>query len=202
MTGTFKENGFTMEGWSYTNDGAIHLDDSPSEPWKDSVVISRGHRFDAQRLDIVGLGSLLYYEVLDPETSITIDLIDQVAYPNVLVQGIRDGSLVAETRFYADEFPSYTLSSAFEQLDSLIVSAIDPFAPAVASYLLAFEANLASLYPGMTYRKDCFDYPCGHFDLDAVEVNPTPIPGALVLMLSAILGGGIARRFMNKERVA
>jgi hypothetical protein len=197
--GNFGESGFQMAGWSYTNDGMIHVVDSTVAPWNSSVVLSGSGRFDVSSLNIVGHGSLLYYEVLEPTNFFFLDLIDQVAYPNVLVEGIRDGEVVAETRFYADESYTHTLSQDFKRLDSLFISAVGPFDPAVSGYLAEFEAGLESLYPGSTFRRDCFDFPCGQFDLDAIEVSPVPIPASLLLVLSAVFLGGIARKLSRNE---
>jgi hypothetical protein len=198
--GVFVESGFTIVGAWYNTAGAIHLDDSGTS-FEDKAVISGSKRFDALCLHILGIESSTWYEIEDPAIVDGPYPIVRVDYPNVLVRGIRDSSIVAEARFAADSDINYTLSPEFTRLDSLIVSTIAPNDPALAAYFSAFESNLEALYPGSTYRMDCA-YPCRHFDFDAIEVHPTPIPGAFVLILSALIGGGITRRLMAKQRAA
>lgn len=197
--GVFMESGFSILGYGYLTPSSIHLDDASVGPWKSKATISSPKRFDALSVNILGYEPSLYYEILDPVTGNEVTILERVAYPNVLVQGIRDSAIVAEARYVDGEFPTYTLSSDFSRLDSLIIHSVHAEDPVLASYFSAFESNLESLYPGMTAVMGYCGNPCSHFDLDSVEVNPTPIPGALILMLSAVLGGGITRRFMSRK---
>lgn len=195
--GIFTESGFTISGMTYYRPSAIHLDDSGTG-FDDRAVITGSKRFDAVSLHIFGYENSGWYDILDPSIDGPYPNVT-IVYPNVLVRGIRDSAIVAETRFTANSEINYTLSSDFSRLDSLIVYVRDPSDPALASYISAFESSLELLYPGIPFEQIC-DNPCSHFDLDSVEVNPTPIPGALVLMLSAVLGGGITRRFLFRGR--
>lgn len=193
--GTFFESGFTVNGYYFDTPGMIHLDDTG--PFSDSIDITGPKRFHAFKLRIQGMQIPTWYMIDDAANTL-----EYIVYPNVLVQGVRDGSVVAETRFTANNGElRYNLSSEFRHLDSLIISARGPDDPALVNYFSAFEANLDALYPGLPYERGCND-PCSHFDVDSVEVTPTPIPGALVLMLSAALGGGVARRLISKRRIS
>jgi hypothetical protein len=210
--GVFAESGFTTEGFSYMTTGAIHLNDTG--PYRHNAIISGSKRFDALSLSLIGYEYSSWYYVIDPTTGEYLSEIDPVwgipredlahfVHPNVLVQGVRDSSIVAEARFSAAPgAANYTLSPDFNRLDSLIVTAASPDDPGLASFFLEAEASLALLYPGMVFQRDCDFSPCSQFDFDGLEVHPTPIPGGLVLMLSAVIGGGITRRLMARERTA
>jgi hypothetical protein len=215
--GFFTESGFTIDGFSSPppggvgSAGAIHMDDSGADRRNRETVVLGSKRFDALSMRIIAGDDRPWYTATDPTTGEYLYRIDPVTgyrredierfdYPNLLVQGVRDGAIVAETRFSVVTGASnYTLPSDFTRLDSLILKARTIEDPALAGFFQELEASLALRYPGMILENDCY-YPCRHFDFDALEVHPTPLPGALVLMLSAILGGGITRRFMTRER--
>jgi hypothetical protein len=208
--GVFTESGFTTEGFSYMTTGAIHLDDTG--PYRHNAIISGSKRFDALSLSLLGYEYSSWYEIFDPTTGeylsgihpvwgFPMQVTEHFVHPNVLVQGVRDSSIVAEARFSAAPgAANYTLSPDFNRLDSLIVTAASPDDPGLASFFLEAEASLALLYPGMVFQRDCDWSPCSHFEFDGLEVHATPLPGGLVLMLSAVIGGGITRRLMAKKR--
>ena len=88
-------------------------------------------------------------------------------YDNVLVQGYRNGALVAEDQFYAGDNPNTHLFSAqFLDLDLLVIGALLPNFPVVGG--------------------DCIDFPCGHFNIDNVELSAVPLPAALPLYSAAL----------------
>jgi hypothetical protein len=190
---TFTESGYTIDGFSYDTPGEIHLDDTVGAYYQNDAIISGSKRFNALSLHIQGHPFDSWYEIHGPYDE------EYFTYPNVLVQGIRDNSIVAEARFTAEVGDkNYFLSPEFTGLDRLMIVAARTKDPGLASYFDAIEANLESLYPGVGYTIRCGG-PCSHFNLDSVTVSPVPVPGALVLMLSAVMGGGITRRLMKKK---
>ncbi len=154
-------SGFTVGNCPgfYGSPGTIHLDDSGTS-FPSFVTFSAPLPFDAAAIEIEGLGSDF------------IDVDAPVPYGNVLAQGFRGGSPVAERVFHATGpgIASYGLGAGFAALDLLRVEQILPGPVDQAAYPDAA----------------CVDAPCGHVNLLSVTVAPVPLPSALLLLTGSL----------------
>lgn len=160
--GDYRENGITASSAGelgyFDLPGAAHLDDSGTSIAK-FVSFTMSSRFSAIGFDILPLGTEFCAAggsgaCNDP-------------YENVLIQGFRDGALVAEDAFFGGESPStYLFSSDYLNLDQLIIGALLPNTAVIGGF--------------------CDGLPCGHFNIDNVELSAVPLPAALPLFSAAL----------------
>lgn len=146
-----------------------HLDDSGT-PFPTTVSFTMAIRFDAFSLDVLALGS----NYCADETQMACG----DPYDNVKIEGVRDGSVVAESTFYMGSEGSTTtvlLGALFSNLDALLVSALQP----------DFAVIGGSCTGG-------FSPPCAHFNIDNVRLDPIPLPAGLPLLATALAGLGLA----------
>lgn len=179
---TYTEDGITVTGnnelgyWSSTS---LHMDDF-YYPSSSLATFTMGSRFSAVGFDLSADG--FDYFVCDAAHNCT-----NPTYQNVLVQGYRNGSVVASLLFdmgaALQTFP-VMLGGAFNNLSAL---SIEVFVP----------DNLFTNHPPGGYA-DC-NSPCSHFTVDNVTLAPVPLPAALPL---AAMGFGLlamtARRRPSK----
>lgn len=149
---------------SFGSVGMAHLDDSGTDV-ADRITFAMSGRFDAQSFDIAPLTS-----------DYTLGGVP-AAYDNVLVQGWRDGVLVAQDLFAMGTGPwIYRFGADFSGLDQLVIGAVTPGAGD----------------PGL-----CFAAPCAHFDIDNISltpVAPVPLPAGLPLLLAGLAPLALRRR--------
>lgn len=172
---TYTEAGVTFTsgggGLGYSGDpGQIHLDDFGTS-FTQSVIITAGGRFTMESVDLAGEGPMLIYELVDP---VDVTFVSGL-YPadGVLVQGIRNGSVVAENWLSLHEISAYTFGAQYSNLDALEITAAVDYTGA--------EIDLLQAYPGHELiQLDCGEAaPCSHFDIDNVTLTldaPTPPP--------------------------
>lgn len=165
---TWTENGITARSLfggeiaSFTNPGQAHLDDSGTSH-AHSIAFTMGSRFNAKSFLIQPLGfNFTGCAVVGSGCA--------SSFANVQVQGFRNGSLVALTRFDmgTGRSPStFTFGSAFSGLNRLVIG-FTPFSALPASIL-----------------NNC-DAPCSHFDIDNVTLAAVPLPAALPPLLASL----------------
>jgi hypothetical protein len=100
---------------------------------------------------------------------------------NIIVTGYLGGSVVATNDFKMvrgfGDMQTVTLGAAFAGLDSFVISLINPY---------GFE--------------QCFDAPCGHFDLTSVELTKDPSPVPLPATAPLLAAGGLALAALSRRR--
>ena len=153
---SFGEGQFQIRGRpaSYSNPGAIHLDDSGSS-YNDSVTFA-GPRFDAVSVTLRGLGWGTFsqdYANDGPRVA--------VPYDNVIFTGLRDGAVVA-----AQSHSTYRLgvhdvafAAGFRALDSLTITQVLP------------GPTIRAAWPDL----DCVS-PCAHIDVERIVLVPVDAP--------------------------
>ena len=161
FNGDYLEAGITASSVGdlgfFNTPGAAHLDDSGTSIAQ-SISFTTGGRFNAIQFDILPLGTDFCAE---GGSGACDD-----PYDNVSVRGFRDGALVAEDTFFGGENPStYLFSADYTNLDQLVIGALLP------------SAALGGF---------CIDVPCGHFNIDNVELSAVPLPAALPLFSAAL----------------
>ncbi|MDH2327697.1 VPLPA-CTERM sorting domain-containing protein [Cereibacter sp. SYSU M97828] len=174
---TYVESGVTVAGspGSYTRAGAVHMDDGGTFYAK-TIQITTGAAFSALGVDIFGLGQNSF--IFDDDLGEVVG----VPHENVFIKGFLGGSLVAELSFstgLATALTQVRFDSSFADIDLLTVTAD------------------SVLMPGM----ECFEYPCGHFDLDNLivgavgeELAPVPLPAAGWMLLAGVAALGVRLR--------
>lgn len=160
--GDYREKGITASGngelGSFNVPAAAHINDAGTAI-SSRISFTMSSRFDAVGFDILPIATEY---CVTPSNAACGD-----PYDNVLVQGYRDGSLVAENRFYAGDDPNtYLFSLQFLNLDRLIIGGLLP------------NFSVAG--------GECVDIPCGQFNIDNVELNAVPLPAALPLYSAAL----------------
>lgn len=143
--------------------GTIHVDDSGTS-FTSNLEFRTGGIFSALWFEAIGLG----------QSAVVDDGIDwvPVAYDNIRVQGFLDGVRVGETFFSTGltiNKTTYALGQDFAGIDLLRIPAIGA------------SGQMAGGLP-----IQCFDAPCGHFDLDSLSLAPVPLPAALPLSAAGI----------------
>lgn len=181
----YTENGITVVGngelW-YGASYAIHLDDFGSSA-PSRITFTMGGAFNAISLDVVP-ASFFYY-LCDP-----FDYCAAPTYDNVLIQGIRGGSVAASMLFNSSTVPwggqTMGLGSGFFGIDALTVSVFLP-----ASVTTGIPAG---------YTWGC-GLPCSDFEVDNVTLAPIPLPGALPLaaMGLGLLAMTARRRYSSRS---
>ena len=160
--GDYLENGITASGNSdlgtFNVPGAAHLDDAGTS-FSSRISFTMSSRFDAVGFDLLPLRTEYCAE---PSDVPCFDL-----YDNVLVRGLRGGLVVAEDEFSAGTaISTVLLGDQFSNLDVLVIGALLPNFPEVGG--------------------ECFGIPCGHFNIDNIELNAVPLPAALPLYSLAL----------------
>ncbi len=99
-------------------------------------------------------------------------------FDNVVVQGFLDALLVASDTFWMGNSPNtYVFSNAFTDLTSLKIS-------------IVFPPDFDSCH---------FNDPCTHMNIDNVALTPVPLPAALPLFASGLVGLGWLSRRRRKQ---
>lgn len=161
-TGTYVEDGITASAFGdfgfFGTPETAHLDDSGTS-LPQTINFAMAGSFDAVSFDILPFATAY---CANPASCIGGD-----PYDNILLEGFRDGFLVAVDRIFMGTQPStYALGSQFANLDGLSISAVFPDFAAIGGI--------------------CFDAPCGHFNIDNVRLSPVPLPAALPLLAGAL----------------
>jgi hypothetical protein len=132
------------------------------------------HLFSAVSFDIVSTQNTLWphnYEDLsckDPWNPSSTGVDCGIPFNNVAVTGMRDGSIIAEDRFYMGKDPwTYFFSSEFWDLDTLIIA------------MLVTGPDEWSI-------GTCIDSPCTSMSIDNVTLSPIPLPAPLLLFLTGL----------------
>ena len=159
--GDYVESGITASSarWLgfFDSPGTAHLDDSGTSIAQ-FITFTTGGRFDAIQFDILPFSTDF--------CAVGGSGLCNDPYDNVSVRGFRDGALVAEEIFFGGEDPStYIFSAEYANLDQLVIGALLP------------STSLGGI---------CINAPCGHFNIDNVELNPVPLPAALPLFSAAL----------------
>ena len=138
-----------------------------------SISYLSGQRFVAQSMDIIGFQSQWAFN--DSTGTPTIPCISQC--PDIQVQGIRAGSVVAVQGLSSYNSGSYTFPATFSNLDSLIVG-----------------YGFPSTFPaGVSYLGD------PHFSIDDVQLAPVPLPATIMGMLGGLLSFGLIGFFRRRR---
>lgn len=143
--------------------GAAHLDDSGTS-FASTIAFTMASPFDFVSLDLMGFG-----------TSYTNGT-DNIAYDNVLFEGYRGGTLVAQKTFSTGitsgtfDITSADLGAGFVDLEEFRIASVQP----------------SSLKPDFSCGA-----PCGHFSVDNLTLSttplrPVPLPAALPMLLIGI----------------
>lgn len=169
-TAPYVEDGITVAGdggglgFNAPN-GRLHLDDSGTS-FSSLGRFTMATQFDAIAFDIFGLPTSLTTFGCDIGAGETCAPITNTPYDNVLVQGRRGSVVVAQESFSGGETSfNHLLGAAFRNLDELVIAAVGP-----------------SSFPNGSF---C-GAPCGHFEIDNVELSSVPAPAALSLLASGL----------------
>lgn len=140
-----------------------------------AVTFTMGSLFNAISFDLTP--SLFDYVIRNTNTG----AVTSATYANVRVAGFNSAGLAAELVFNMGtvlQQQTYVLGAAFANLTSLVIGFEYPKLGKVGRNLVA----------------ECVA-PCSRYRLDNVTLAPVPLPAALPLMLSALVGfAAIARR--------
>lgn len=167
--GVYIENGVTVSGDGdlgyYDTPGALHVDDSGTAV-SSNVTFAMTGPFVPVSFEIRGLGSA--FCGTDAECSSG----PGQPYGNLVVSAESGGSMTFEDRLYSGDLgvvSSYFFPVGLGLVDSMRISAVLP-------------------------DGQCWNYPCGHFNIDNVTLAPVPVPAAGLLLLGAIGGIGFVAR--------
>ena len=165
---TYEEAGVSVHAGSREIGGhgmtdSLHLDDSGS-PFARALIFSGPHRITVSSFDLIPNSPTEVCERIG-------NLNCGKPYDNVVVQGVRDGSVIVDERFYmGDAKNTVALGSLFSDLDSFIIRAI------------RFTNDDPIYY--------CIDSPCSHFNIDNVAIDKLPPLAPVPLPATAFLIGG------------
>ena len=170
-------NSFSQIGSSSTPNSA-HMDSSGTSFPQLLRFTIPNNSFNATSFDIIPYDEV--FSLLLPDGTRVPS-----TYENVRVRGFRGTTLVAEQTFFMGTQPwTYYFGSEFATLTSLVIYALEPGLPR-GSFV-------------------CEDSPCAHFNIDNVTLNPTPVPlpAALPLFATILMGGGLIAWRRKRRQVA
>ena len=172
---TYFEDGILAEGNGmlglYSSEdgpeGIVHMDDSGTgQPTEISFSMARNFNAISFLMDPVGfLLKVNYYDGTYGEP----------IYQNALVQGFRDGALVANLSFSSGSVNNpyvVKLDESFQNLSSLLIGIEQPD----LGYFLSL--------PNVDNVEECS--PCSHFNIDNVVLAEVPLPTGLPLVASGL----------------
>lgn len=149
----------------YAVPGQAHLDDLGT-PFGSRVGFTMSSRFNANSFD---LRPIAFEYFLDIDGNV-----NPIEYSNVSLFGLRGGLVVASDVFNMRGVDYlYNFSSAFSNLDELVVKILSPYMGPV------------DLGAGIFGNYFC-NAPCSHFDIDNVSLSAVPLPPAFPLFVAAL----------------
>jgi hypothetical protein len=147
---------FGISSWDVP--GAAHMTDV-HYGWPDTITFSMSHLFSPVSFDIMPLHN---YFCLDWDYNGC-----GIAFNNVGLTGMRDGSTIAEDSFYMGTEPwTYFFGAEFSDLDTLIIAILLPGPDAPTG--------------------TCTNAPCTSMSIDNVSLSPVPLPAPLLLFLTGL----------------
>ncbi|GLQ07271.1 hypothetical protein GCM10007924_24920 [Sneathiella chinensis] len=142
-----------------------HLDDGSTQ-FATTIEFTMAGDFSANAFDLIPLGQ----SAIDcnPDLRSCAFPFTDAVWDNVVVEGWKDGVLVASDSFWMGETAStYSFDSSFSLLDTLLIK----------NLRLPEGADFYCL----------IDY-CSHFNIDNVQLTVVPLPAALPLFASGAVG--------------
>lgn len=153
---------------------AAHMDDQAT-PFPSIITFTMDTPFDAVKFDFNG--STRHRDCSGIEADLCMDQ-PYIPYNNMVVQGLRDGIVVAADNFWTGYEDTYAFDSAFTNLDELLFLNLSPSNP-------SFECMI--------------DF-CSHIDIDNITLSPVPLPASLPIFGAGILVILGFRRWILRKR--